>query len=115
MSTFHSPAPGSASGRLVTASTRFLDGVFGCTRLSGLAIMGLQFGITARFRYVTEPWDEDVMYHFHRQISLLAVALVVVHPLIMFEREQDKGRRGLLQCRNRQGHVARLDAANGAR
>ena len=51
---------------------------------SGLAIMGLQFGITARIRYVTEPWDEDVMYHFHRQISLLAVALVVVHPLIMF-------------------------------
>jgi predicted ferric reductase len=51
---------------------------------SGLAIMGLQFGITARFRYVTEPWGEDVIYHFHRQISLLAVGLVVVHPLIMF-------------------------------
>jgi predicted ferric reductase len=50
---------------------------------SGLAIMGLQFGITARFRYVTEPWGEDVIYHFHRQISLCAVALVVVHPLIM--------------------------------
>ncbi|HEX8813711.1 MAG TPA: ferric reductase-like transmembrane domain-containing protein, partial [Terracidiphilus sp.] len=51
---------------------------------SGLAIMGLQFGITARFRYVTEPWGEDVIYHFHRQISLFAVALVIVHPLIMF-------------------------------
>ncbi|TCM13029.1 putative ferric reductase [Novosphingobium sp. PhB165] len=50
---------------------------------SGLAIMGLQFGITARFRYVTEPWGEDIIYHFHRQISLLAVALVIVHPLIM--------------------------------
>ena len=50
---------------------------------SGLAIMGLQFGITARFRHVTEPWGEDVIYHFHRQISLCAVALVVVHPLIM--------------------------------
>lgn len=23
---------------------------------SGLAIMGLQFGLTARFRFVTEPW-----------------------------------------------------------
>jgi predicted ferric reductase len=23
---------------------------------SGLAIMGLQFGLTARFRYVTTPW-----------------------------------------------------------
>ena len=37
---------------------------------SGLAMMGLQFGLTARFRYVTEPWGEDVIYHFHRQISL---------------------------------------------
>lgn len=51
---------------------------------SGLAVMGLQFGITARFRYVTEPWGEDVIYHFHRQISLFAVALVLVHPAIMF-------------------------------
>jgi predicted ferric reductase len=51
---------------------------------AGLAIMGLQFGLTARFRYVTEPWGEDVIYHFHRQISLLAVGLVVAHPLILF-------------------------------
>ena len=51
---------------------------------SGLAMMGLQFGLTARFRYVTEPWGEDVIYHFHRQISLIAVGLVVAHPLILF-------------------------------
>src|SRR5271156_2350490 len=50
---------------------------------SGLAMMGLQFGLTARFRYVTEPWGEDVIYHFHRQISLIAVALVVAHPIIL--------------------------------
>ena len=49
---------------------------------SGLAMMGLQFGLTARFRYVTEPWGEDVIYHFHRQISLIAVGLVVAHPVI---------------------------------
>jgi predicted ferric reductase len=51
---------------------------------SGLAMMGLQFGLTARFRYVTEPWGEDVIYHFHRRISLVAVGLVVAHPLILF-------------------------------
>ncbi len=51
---------------------------------SGLAMMGLQFGLTARFRYVTAPWGEDVIYYFHRQISLIAVGLVVAHPLIMF-------------------------------
>jgi len=51
---------------------------------AGLAMMGLQFGLTARFRYVTEPWGEDVIYHFHRQISLIAIALVIAHPLILF-------------------------------
>ena len=51
---------------------------------SGLAMMGLQFGLTARFRYVTEPWGEDVIYHFHRQISLIAVGLVIAHPIILF-------------------------------
>jgi len=51
---------------------------------AGLAIMGLQFGLTARFRHVTEPWGEDVIYHFHRRISLIAVGLVVAHPIILF-------------------------------
>src|SRR5262247_3165325 len=51
---------------------------------AGLAMMGLQFGLTARFRYVTEPWGEDVIYHFHRQISQIAVGLVVAHMLILF-------------------------------
>ena len=53
---------------------------------SGLAMMGLQFGLTARFRYVTAPWGEDVIYHFHRQISQIAVGLVVAHALIMSAR-----------------------------
>src|SRR5271165_353128 len=51
---------------------------------AGLAMMSLQFGLTARFRYVTNPWGEDIIYHFHRQISLIAVGLVVAHPLILF-------------------------------
>ena len=51
---------------------------------SELAMMGLQFGLTARFRYVTEPWGEDVIHHFHRQISLVAIALVVLHVIVLF-------------------------------
>jgi predicted ferric reductase len=51
---------------------------------AGLAMMGLQFGLTARFRHVTELWGEDVIYHFHRRISLIAVGLVVAHPIILF-------------------------------
>src|SRR5262245_28116497 len=56
---------------------------------AGLAMMGLQFGLTARFRYVTEPWGEDVIYHFHRQLSLVAVGLVGVHTLIMLAARPD--------------------------
>lgn len=51
---------------------------------AGLAMMGLQFGLTARFRWVTKPWGEDIIYHFHRQLSLIALGLVVAHPLILF-------------------------------
>lgn len=50
----------------------------------GLAMMGLQFGLTARFRHVTEPWGEDVIYHFHRLLSLVALGLVIAHPIILF-------------------------------
>jgi predicted ferric reductase len=50
---------------------------------SGLAMMGLQIGLTARFRCVTKPWGEDVIYHFHRQISLIAVGLIVTHAVVL--------------------------------
>ncbi|QSB12821.1 ferric reductase-like transmembrane domain-containing protein [Natronosporangium hydrolyticum] len=56
---------------------------------AGLSMMGLQFGVTSRFRWVTEPWGEDVIYHFHRQISLIAVTLVLLHPAILFVTRPD--------------------------
>ena len=31
-----------------------------------------------------EPWGEDVIYHFHRQLSLVAVSLVLTHAFIQF-------------------------------
>jgi predicted ferric reductase len=65
---------------------------------SGLAMMGLQFGLTARFRYVTEPWGEDVIYHFHREISLIALALVILHIIVLFAlRPQRFGMLNILQ------------------
>src|ERR1700722_9213689 len=51
---------------------------------AGLAMMGLQFGLTARFRYITQPWGDDLIYHVHRQLSIIAVCLVIAHPLILF-------------------------------
>lgn len=50
---------------------------------AGLAIMGLQFGLTARFRVITKPWGEDVIYYFHRQLTWVALALVLAHPALL--------------------------------
>jgi predicted ferric reductase len=51
---------------------------------AGLAIMGFQFLLTARFRHVAQPYGIDILYHFHRQISFVAFALIMAHPIILF-------------------------------
>jgi 3-phenylpropionate/trans-cinnamate dioxygenase ferredoxin reductase subunit len=49
----------------------------------GLAMMTLQFVLTARFPWLKAPFGSDVVYAFHRQISLISVALIVAHPVVL--------------------------------
>jgi predicted ferric reductase len=51
---------------------------------AGMAIMGMQFLITARFHRLTAPFGMDIMYEFHRQISWVAFVLVIAHPVLIF-------------------------------
>jgi predicted ferric reductase len=51
---------------------------------AGLAMMGLQFLLTARYRKLTSPYGIDVVYHFHRQISLIGFVFILLHPIILF-------------------------------
>lgn len=50
----------------------------------GLAMMGLQFAVTARFHPVDAPYGLDAVLQFHRQISFVALAFIVAHPVILF-------------------------------
>ena len=50
---------------------------------SALAMMCLQFALTARFRWLKEPFGSDVVYSFHRAISLVSAAFVVGHPILL--------------------------------
>lgn len=50
----------------------------------GMSVMCLQFLITARFRRVAAPYGIDILLQFHRQISFVAFALVLAHPLLLF-------------------------------
>jgi len=51
---------------------------------AGLALMSLQFALTARFKSIKAPYGADIVYHFHRQISFVALAFILVHPLLLF-------------------------------
>lgn len=51
---------------------------------AGLAMMGFQFLLTARFQRLAAPYGIDIIYHFHRQISLVAFGLILAHPIILF-------------------------------
>lgn len=50
----------------------------------GLALMALQFMLTARLKWVKRPFGSDLIYHFHRQISIAAFFMIIAHPLILF-------------------------------
>ncbi|WP_395794917.1 ferric reductase-like transmembrane domain-containing protein [Aquimonas sp.] len=53
---------------------------------ASLAMMGLQFALTARFRRATAPFGIDLIYYFHRYLASIAVALLVAHALILLLR-----------------------------
>ena len=50
----------------------------------GLAMLALQFAITARLHRIEASYGVDIILQFHRYISLVAFALILIHPLILF-------------------------------
>jgi predicted ferric reductase len=50
----------------------------------GLAMMALQFALTARINRIEASYGVDIILQFHRYISLVAVGLILLHPLILF-------------------------------
>jgi len=46
---------------------------------AGLAMMGLEFALVARFRPVAAPFGQDALLQFHREIGYVGLAFVFVH------------------------------------
>lgn len=46
---------------------------------AGIAIMGLQFALTARFRRASAPFGIDIIYYFHRLVALAGAGLLLAH------------------------------------
>jgi predicted ferric reductase len=46
---------------------------------AALAMMGLQFWLTARFKRATAPFGIDIIYYFHRYLATVACLILLVH------------------------------------
>ncbi|PFX00346.1 3-ketosteroid-9-alpha-hydroxylase reductase subunit [Nocardia farcinica] len=49
----------------------------------GMSMLGAQFALVARFRSMAAPFGEDALVQFHRQISPVALAFVLAHPVLL--------------------------------
>jgi predicted ferric reductase len=55
----------------------------------GLALMGLEFALCARFKAASAPFGMDAVVQFHRQISYVALVLILAHPILLFLENSD--------------------------
>jgi predicted ferric reductase len=55
----------------------------------GLAMMALQFALTARINRIEASYGIDIILQFHRYISIVAFAFVLIHPIILFVVEPE--------------------------
>ena len=50
---------------------------------SAMAMMSVQFILTARFKRASAPFGIDIIYYFHRYLALIAVGLIFLHYIII--------------------------------
>ncbi len=51
---------------------------------AGIAMIGVQFVLTSRFRRASAPFGLDIIYLFHRYLALVSVTLILSHFLILW-------------------------------
>jgi predicted ferric reductase len=53
---------------------------------AALAMIGVQFALTARFKRATAPFGIDIVYYFHRYLATIALGFVLAHAAILYAR-----------------------------
>ncbi|MBD2342526.1 ferric reductase-like transmembrane domain-containing protein [Calothrix sp. FACHB-156] len=50
----------------------------------GLAMMAMQFALTARIKHIEASYGVDLILQFHRYTSIVAFFFILVHPIVLF-------------------------------
>jgi predicted ferric reductase len=53
------------------------------TGFAAVAMLGIQFVLTARFKRVAAPFGVDIVYYFHRYMAVFAFGLLCAHYLVI--------------------------------
>jgi predicted ferric reductase len=61
----------------------FVDELGKSLALLGFMLLALQFVLSARFKWIERPFGLDMIFHFHRQMGIFAIALLSIHPLLL--------------------------------
>jgi predicted ferric reductase len=51
--------------------------------LIGIAILSLQILLSGRFKWIERPFGFDVLIRFHRHMALLAITMLILHPVFL--------------------------------
>jgi len=78
---------------------------------TAMAMMGVQFLLTARFPFANIGFGIDILYYFHRYLALMALAFIALHVLIISVRHP--GAIGSLNPLDAPGHMTAGLAAFG--
>lgn len=54
---------------------------------AGLAMMGVQFVLTARWKRASAPFGIDLIYYFHRYAAIVAFVIILAHPAILLVKD----------------------------
>lgn len=67
----------------VPSGRRFLLELSVALGFVGLIQLAVQFVLIARFRRVTAPYGIDIILQYHRRIAVVAVAVILLHPVLV--------------------------------
>ena len=49
-----------------------------------ISLMAMQFFLTARFEWLAPPFGTDLVYAFHRHVTIAVVVFALLHPIVLF-------------------------------
>lgn len=57
--------------------------------LTGFTILVMQFVLSARLKWIERPFGMNMLFHFHKAMAIIALLLLISHPILLAIGRQD--------------------------